>query len=113
MVREFIPGSTRKFMMENLLWAVRMASVSGQEMKVRNTWVNGKITKSGVMEFISGLTVTSMKENGLDLLRTDKVLSLLLTKMSTQDSIEMVNQTAMVSINGYLEPYLQVNSLKV
>ena len=96
-------------MMVNSLWDVKMVLVFGQESKVRSTWVNGKIIKSGVMVFISGLMGISMRVSGPDLSRMVKVQNLSLTKIFIQVSTRKVNQRVMVSTNGCQGPFLLEN----
>ena len=76
------------------------------------TLANGEAIKSKDMEFTSGKTEISMKENGVNLSNAvkDRIFSPI--KMYTQENMKKVCQMVMGSINGvYQEDRIQVNSV--
>ena len=73
------------------------------------TWDNGKITKPGDMECITGKMAINMKENGKHQLKMVKELISLPIKMFMLVYTKTVNLMATVSTNGEKEQLTLVN----
>ena len=86
--------------MANGSWVARTDLESGKEQKMTPTWDNGKITKHGDMEYITGQMAINMRVNGKHRLKMVKVRISLQIKTSMLVSTKTESLTATASTNG-------------
>jgi len=100
MAKELTNGPTENHTMANGSWDARTDLESGKEQKTIPIWDNGKITKHGDMECITGQMVINMKVNGKHQLKMVKVRISSQIKTSTLVCTKTESLKATASTNG-------------